>query len=73
MTIEMIPVDDLYVQCSYPMRPDGIAMSDCCRNTAHNAVINAAGNYLYRCGGHTGWVKRGVPGKISSKVPRKVS
>ena len=38
---QMIPVTELYIRCSYPLRPDAIAASDTCQHPANTAVQDA--------------------------------
>jgi hypothetical protein len=63
-------VTDLYVGCSYPMRPDAIAASDNCRHPANTAVRDAAGNLWWRCPTHEGELRNGVYGEeVVTHVP----
>ncbi len=72
-TTEMKPVTELYVRCSYPLRPDAIAASDTCQHLANTAVKDADGNYWYRCPSHEGELTSGVYGvEVVTEVPRKV-
>lgn len=65
---EMRSVSDLYVQCSYPMRPNAIAASDCCRGPATSAV-DSGDAWYWRCDEHLGFVSEGVEGNVRFAVP----
>ena len=66
------PVTELYVRCSYPLRPDAIAASDTCQHPADTAVRDAEGNFWYRCPTHEGELASGVFGEeVVTCVPRK--
>ena len=67
---ETVPVIDLYVLCSYPMRPDAIAASDTCQQLADTAVKDADGNSWWRCPAHRGAVRPDVTGEVVTEVPR---
>lgn len=72
MTTEMTPVADLFVRCSYPMRPDAIAASDTCQHPADTAVRDDQGNLWYRCPTHEGELSNGVFGvDVVTSVPRQ--
>jgi hypothetical protein len=74
MTTEMTPVTELYVRCSYPMRPDAIAASDTCQHPADTAVRDADGNLWYRCPTHEGELSNGVFGEeVVTSVPRETN
>jgi hypothetical protein len=62
-------VTDLYKSCSFPMRPDAIAMSDRCGNGAVTAVRDDAGNFWYRCRAHRGMVNDRRMGVVHLRVP----
>jgi hypothetical protein len=67
-------VYQMRVLCSLEMRPDALAMSDCCREPAVAAVRNEAGDYLYRCFKHRATVTRfGGPDKNQTIVGRYVT
>ena len=67
----MTRVTDLYVLCSYPMRPDAIAASDRCGEPADTAVRDAEGNLWWRCPIHEGELRAGVFGEeVVTEVPR---
>lgn len=69
---ELTPVTELYVRCSYPLRPDAIAASDTCQHPADTAVRDADGNLWYRCPTHEGELRSGVFGEeVVTRVPRK--
>jgi hypothetical protein len=69
---ELTPVTELYVRCSYPMRPDAIAASDTCQHPANTAVRDADGNLWYRCLTHEGELSSGAfGGEVVTCVPRK--
>jgi len=70
MSHNEVLVADLYVQCSYPMRPDAITASDNCRGPASTAVQDAGGNSWWRCPVHEGRLADGTPGKVVASVPR---
>lgn len=70
----MTPVTDLYVRCSYPLRPDVLAASDTCQHPANTAVRDADGNLWYRCPAHEGELRNGVFGVgVVTSVPRPVT
>ena len=56
----LIAVKDLYRECSYPLRDNAMAMSDCCRQPA-TTTVNTSGSAKYkgywRCEAHKGFVK----------------
>ena len=65
----MIPISALYVQCSYPMRPDAIAASDNCNRPATSAVIQpGTGFRLWRCDRHSGQLDEGMPGEVITEI-----
>lgn len=69
--IEIVRVIDLYVRCSYPMRPDAIAASDTCQHPANTAVRDAEGNLWWRCRTHEGELRNGFFGEeVVTEVPR---
>jgi hypothetical protein len=69
---KMVPVTELYVRCSYPMRPDAIAASDTCQHPASTAVRDDKGWLWYRCPAHEGELRNGVPGaEVVTCVPRE--
>jgi hypothetical protein len=70
---EMTPIAELLVQCSFPMRPDAIAMSDRCRRMANTAVQDAEGALWWRCPAHKGELRPGVPGEAVITAIRKPS
>lgn len=61
-------ITDMYVQCSYPMRPDAIAMSGCCRHRARTAVERPDDARMWRCREHEGMVSPGVTGAVKDAV-----
>lgn len=63
MTTETTPVAELYVRCSYPMRPDALAASDTCQQSADTAVRDAGGNLWWRCPAHEGKLRDGIYGE----------
>lgn len=67
-----VAVIDLNVLCSYPMREDAIAASDCCGMPAVLAVEDRENHNLYdRCRAHQGQVKFGVYGRTYYTVPNQ--
>lgn len=58
-----VSITELYVRCSYPMRPDAIAASDTCQHPANTAVRDADGNLWWRCPTHEGELSSGVFGE----------
>jgi hypothetical protein len=68
---EMTPVTELYVRCSYPLRPDAIAASDTCQHPANTAVRDAEDRLWWRCPTHEGELRNGVFGEeVVTSVPR---
>ncbi len=66
----------MYVQCSLQVKNfdrGGMAMSDCCRGTAHSAVELANGNRMYRCTAHEGLrdIRTGETGPIHYELTRQ--
>lgn len=61
-------VSDMYVQCTFPMRPDVVAMSDCCRRNAQTAVHRPDGVWTWRCSTHEGMIDSGQHGEVSDAV-----
>jgi hypothetical protein len=71
-TLKMVLVTDLFVNCSYPMRPDAIAASDTCQKSATCAVIDPVSKVAYfRCSGHKGLLRDGAQGEIVISVPHR--
>ena len=68
-----VAIIELYVNCSYPMRPDVIAASDTCQHPADTAVQDTAGNSWYRCREHRGQLRPGVRGKVVTSAPWRPS
>ena len=66
-------ITDMYVQCMYPMRPDAIAASDCCRAPADTAVVRPDGMSTWRCPGHRGLIKDEGIGPVVESVMRNVA
>lgn len=66
-----VRVADMFAECSFQMRKDAIAMSDCCRNIASSAVEMPNGARHYRCTKHRGLIKDGVPGEVHDTVLRQ--
>ena len=60
--VPLTPVTELYVRCSYPLRPDVLAASDTCQHPADTAVRDAEGNLRWRCPTHEGELTNGVYG-----------
>lgn len=54
-------VSELYVNCSYPMRPDA---SDTCQKPASTVALDDAGLQLYRCLDHQGQIGPGIKGPV---------
>jgi len=61
--VPLTPVTELYVRCSYPLRPDAIAASDTCQHPANTAVRDAAGALWWRCPTHEGELMNGEFGE----------
>lgn len=57
------PIAELYVRCSYPLRPDPLAASDTCQHPANTAVRDTEGNLWWRCPTHEGQLRNGVFGE----------
>lgn len=69
---ELTPITELYVRCSYPLRPDAIAASDTCQHPANTAVRDAEGVLWWRCPTHEGELASGVFGEeVVTRVARK--
>lgn len=67
----IVAVTDLYVQCSFPMRDNAVAMSDCCRQPATTAVTSPEVEGLFwRCNEHSGMWRRGIAGVVYHSVRR---
>ena len=58
-----VPVTEMYVNCSFPMRPDVIAASDTCRHSADSAVVMENGDLMWRCLDHGSMRKPGEQGE----------
>lgn len=70
----MVRVTDLYVRCSYPLRPDAIAASDTCQHPANTAVRDGKGWLFWRCPTHEGELRNGVFGEeVVTEIPRPVT
>jgi hypothetical protein len=69
--IELVPVSELFVRCSYPQRPDVKTASDTCRQHADSAVQDDEGFLWYRCPDHEGQLAPGIPGRVVTSVPRE--
>ena len=68
----MVPIAEMYVGCSYPMRGDAIAASDTCRSHASSAVVDpASGAAYYRCSIHEGLLKDRIRGKVVISLPKR--
>ena len=67
----MTLVSDQHKQCSFPMRPDAIAMSDCCRKHATSVVLRKEPTmaFLYRCNQHDGQIDANTLGESFAEVP----
>lgn len=67
-------VQDRYATCAFPMRPDAIAMSDCCRARADTAVVytmwDGEKRFYWRCPEHRGLFDDGSRGRPTQYVPR---
>lgn len=73
VTKKLVPVRvvDLYVQCSFPIVDNAIAMSDCCRKPATTAVDSPEVEGLFwRCRGHRGRWRGEVYGNVYHSVMR---
>ncbi len=68
--VEFVSVSDLYVNCSYPIRPNAVALSDCCQGSAMSAVESEGGDWLWRCRLHLGLVREGVEGRVRFAVTK---
>lgn len=56
----MVAISAMYVQCALQVRNfshPGIAMSDCCRNSATSGVVKENGVTEWRCRQHEGLVR----------------
>ena len=67
--MKKIPITDLYVKCSYPMKPRTLAASDMCQKPASTGVTDKDGNIWYRCPKHLGQLGPGVAGKVVYATP----
>ena len=61
-------IADLYVRCSYPLRPDVLAASDTCQHPADSGVKDDKGNVWWRCPAHRGELRLGVTGEVREYV-----
>lgn len=66
--LKEVRVVDLYVECMYPMRPDALAASDCCRRPADTAVERPDGMRTWRCPKHRGLIKGTETGPVHETV-----
>jgi hypothetical protein len=66
--LKEVRVTDLYVECMYPMRPDALAASDCCRMPADTAVERPDGVRSWRCKKHRGLIKDTTTGPIHETI-----
>jgi Rieske Fe-S protein len=69
----LIPVIELNVRCSYPMRPDVLAASDTCQHPADTAVRDAHDALWWRCPAHEGQLTLSRRGEVVTSVPRPVT
>lgn len=75
--VEEVLISDLYVQCSlriHNFEKHGIAMSDCCRQTARSGVVDPITNItLWRCIAHEGMLdfRTGDKGEIVYVIKRR--
>ena len=67
--VESKPVTSLYVKCSYPMRPNAVALSDMCQRSATTAVRTLDGKFMYRCPTHEALLSEGGYGVVYHSVP----
>jgi hypothetical protein len=70
---EPVRVFDLFVNCSFPKRPDVLAASDTCQDQATSAVEMANGDLMWRCPRHRGFRGDGTSGNVYVTVPREIS
>lgn len=66
--LKEVRVADMSSECSYPLKPNAIAMSDCCRNNATTAVEFGDGTLLWRCEIHRGLTKGQETGAVHETV-----
>jgi len=71
-TFVEVKVTELYVQCAYPMRPDALAMSDCCWKSATSAVVRPDGMKTWRCEEHRGLIRGQERGPVVESIKREV-
>ncbi len=64
----MVEIAYQFVGCSYPLRPNAIAMSDRCRQLARSAVVDQEGNRLYSCSEHRGLISGDQPGEVVTET-----
>jgi hypothetical protein len=69
--IEIVPVSELFVRCSYPQRPDAKEASDTCQDIANTAVQDDEGRLLYRCPAHEGQLSPGSYSEVIPSIPRE--
>lgn len=63
-----VHVRDLDKECSYPTRPGGFAVEECCRQAADSVVIAPNGLRMYRCTKHAGKIDAGASGRQCDTV-----
>lgn len=66
--LQEVRVTDLYLECMYPMRPDALAASDCCRQRASTAVERPDRMITWRCSEHRGLIKGDLTGPVHETV-----
>ncbi len=66
--LKEVRVADLYGQCSFPMRADAIAMSDCCHRSATSAVEYPSGDKYWRCTKHRGMINETETGPVHETI-----
>lgn len=66
----LVEVEDLFVQCSFPVKPNPRAASDSCNKPAMSVVEDQRGSLLYRCTQHEGQINRSKTGPILYSIPR---
>ena len=59
---------DMFMKCTYPMRPDVLAASDCCGKPAATAVLRPDGMKTWRCPEHKGLVKDDETGEVFESI-----
>ncbi len=66
--LKEVRVTDMYKECMFPMKPNAIAVSDCCRRHATSVVKYPNGSSYWRCTAHYGQIDKNTTGEASEMV-----